>query len=128
MAEKLLTTKELADALGVCIRTIQRGWKKGRFQPERVTPGGHARYTMEQVEKFKCLVKPENHGSDKSQMASGTSTLPSGMTEAEFALNARRRIRETRKKRTFGMRNGSSTEPKTRAPEPPAPDSPFPWR
>jgi DNA-binding transcriptional MerR regulator len=46
---RLVTTGELADALGLHMRTIQRYRHDGLITPTIVTRGGHARWDIDQV-------------------------------------------------------------------------------
>jgi len=46
---RLVTTGELADALGLHMRTIQRYRAAGLITPTIVTRGGHARWDVDQV-------------------------------------------------------------------------------
>jgi predicted site-specific integrase-resolvase len=48
---KLLPTAEAAKAVGVDRRTLQRWWKAGDVTPAIVTPGGHARWDVEDLMK-----------------------------------------------------------------------------
>ena len=46
---RLVTTAELARALGLSTRTIQRYRQGGLLQPEVVSAGGHARWDVDKV-------------------------------------------------------------------------------
>ncbi|MFD1527946.1 helix-turn-helix domain-containing protein [Pseudonocardia aurantiaca] len=46
---ELLTTSELADALGVSLRSVQRYLADGKITPEHTTPGGHHRWDVDNV-------------------------------------------------------------------------------
>jgi DNA-binding transcriptional MerR regulator len=48
---RLVTTSELARALGLHMRTIQRYRAEGLITPEVETKGGHARWDVEQVKE-----------------------------------------------------------------------------
>lgn len=48
---RLVTTSELARALGLHSRTIQRYRAEGVITPEIETPGGHARWDIEKVKQ-----------------------------------------------------------------------------
>jgi hypothetical protein len=47
MAEKLVSTGEAAEAIGVGRVTLARWWKRGAVEPQLVTPGGHARWDID---------------------------------------------------------------------------------
>lgn len=47
--DRLVTTSELARALGLSGRTIQRYRREGVLKPEIASPGGHARWDIEKV-------------------------------------------------------------------------------
>lgn len=47
------TTLEVAQVLGVSVRTVERWRSEGKFTPSRSTKGGHSRYSLEQVVKMK---------------------------------------------------------------------------
>lgn len=49
----MYTTTKTANELGVTTQTIGRWRDAGRFVPDSRTPGGHWRYSAEQVEKAK---------------------------------------------------------------------------
>lgn len=44
-----LTTSQVADALGVDSSTVRHYRSAGRIEPSSLTPGGHARYDLEEV-------------------------------------------------------------------------------
>ncbi|MDN5919819.1 MAG: helix-turn-helix domain-containing protein [Pseudonocardia sp.] len=44
--DRLLTTAELARALSLSERTIQRYRQSGELIPDLVSPGGHARWSL----------------------------------------------------------------------------------
>lgn len=44
-----LTTHDVTIELGVSVRTVERWRESGYFTPALRTPGGHSRYTKEQV-------------------------------------------------------------------------------
>jgi hypothetical protein len=46
---RLVTTAELARALGLSARTIQRYRQTGLLEPELVSAGGHARWDVDKV-------------------------------------------------------------------------------
>jgi MerR-like DNA binding protein len=48
---RLVTTSELARALGLHTRTIQRYRAEGVITPEIETPGGHGRWDIEKVKQ-----------------------------------------------------------------------------
>jgi DNA-binding transcriptional MerR regulator len=48
---RLITTSELARALGLHMRTIQRYRAEGLITPEVETKGGHARWDIEKVKE-----------------------------------------------------------------------------
>ena len=55
---RLVTTSELARALGLHMRTIQRYRAEGLITPELETKGGHARWDVEKVkEQLRALRK-----------------------------------------------------------------------
>jgi hypothetical protein len=47
---RYLTTRQLADALGLSDSTVRHYRSEGRIVPIRQTPGGHARYDLGEVE------------------------------------------------------------------------------
>jgi DNA-binding transcriptional MerR regulator len=49
--ERLVTTSELARALSLSNRTIQRYRSLGVLVPELESPGGHARWDVEKVKQ-----------------------------------------------------------------------------
>ena len=49
MPGKLLTTAELAVELGLSERTLQRYRREGTLRPKLSTPGGHARWDLDDV-------------------------------------------------------------------------------
>ena len=56
--ERLVTTSELARALSLSRRTIQRYRSLGVLVPELESPGGHARWDIEKVkEQLRALRK-----------------------------------------------------------------------
>jgi DNA-binding transcriptional MerR regulator len=44
-----LTTPQLAAALGLSLRSVQRYHQDGKIQPEYTTPGGQHRWNLENV-------------------------------------------------------------------------------
>lgn len=50
-ARKLLTSRELADELGLSTRTISRYAREGSLVPTIVTPGGQYRWDLEDVKR-----------------------------------------------------------------------------
>jgi DNA-binding transcriptional MerR regulator len=50
-APRLVTTSELARALGLHMRTIQRYRAEGLITPEVETKGGHARWDVDSVKQ-----------------------------------------------------------------------------
>ncbi|HYH30874.1 MAG TPA: MerR family transcriptional regulator [Pseudonocardia sp.] len=50
-SERLVTTSELARALSLSNRTIQRYRSLGVLVPELESPGGHARWDVEKVKQ-----------------------------------------------------------------------------
>ncbi|MCG3756675.1 MerR family transcriptional regulator [Amycolatopsis sp. Poz14] len=51
MPARLVPTADAAKAIGVDRRTLQRWWKAGEVSPEVVTPGGHARWDVEDLKR-----------------------------------------------------------------------------
>ena len=49
MTDRLLTTGEAARELGLNSRSVARWAKQGRIRPTLVTPGGHFRWTVEDL-------------------------------------------------------------------------------
>jgi hypothetical protein len=47
---RYLTTRQLAEALGLADSTVRYYRSEGRIVPTRQTPGGHARYDLDEVE------------------------------------------------------------------------------
>jgi hypothetical protein len=68
----LLSTKDLAQQLGVAAGTVRYYRSAGRITPARQTPGGHARWSLEQVRR---------------QLAEPTAAAAAitGLTEEHFA-------------------------------------------
>jgi excisionase family DNA binding protein len=53
---ELLTTTELARALRLSVKSIQRYYRDGKIQPAYTTPGGHHRWNLEDVtEQLRAL-------------------------------------------------------------------------
>lgn len=50
-APKLVSTGVAADALGVAHNTLHQWWKKGDVTPTLVTPGGHARWDLDELKE-----------------------------------------------------------------------------
>jgi hypothetical protein len=50
LVARYLTTRQLADALGLSDSTVRHYRSEGRIVPTRQTPGGHARYDLDEVE------------------------------------------------------------------------------
>lgn len=46
----MYTPQHVSDLLGVSLRTLERWRSSGKFVPVMRTPGGHSRYSKEQVE------------------------------------------------------------------------------
>lgn len=46
-----VTSTELAKDLGVHVRTVQRWYRERKIIPEYVTPGGHPRYSTDDVRR-----------------------------------------------------------------------------
>jgi hypothetical protein len=66
----LLNTNELAQQLGVAASTVRYYRSSGRISPARQTPGGHARWSLEQVRR---------------QLAERTAAATTGLSEERFA-------------------------------------------
>ena len=66
----LINTNELAQQLGVAASTVRYYRSAGRISPARQTPGGHARWSLEQVRR---------------QLAEPTAAAITGLTEEHFA-------------------------------------------
>lgn len=66
----LLNTNELALELGVAASTVRYYRSSGRISPARQTPGGHARWSLEQVRR---------------QLAERPAAVITGLTEEHFA-------------------------------------------
>lgn len=47
-----LTRPQFAKRVGVSARTIERAMNAGKIRPSHFTPGGHARFTEDQVEEW----------------------------------------------------------------------------
>jgi DNA-binding transcriptional MerR regulator len=50
-SEELLTTSQLARALGLSVSSIKRYIAAGQIEPELTTPGGHYRWSVESVRR-----------------------------------------------------------------------------
>lgn len=50
---KWLTTQQVAEEIGVTIRTVERWRESGEFVPEKRTSGNHSRYTERQTCEMK---------------------------------------------------------------------------
>lgn len=48
-APKLVSTGVAAEALGVAHNTLHQWWQKGIVTPALVTPGGHARWDLDEL-------------------------------------------------------------------------------
>ena len=46
-----VTSTQLARDLGVHVRTVQRWYRERKIVPEYVTPGGHPRYSTEDIRR-----------------------------------------------------------------------------
>lgn len=66
----LLNTNELAQQLGVAASTVRYYRSSGRISPARQTPGGHARWSLEQVRR---------------QLSERPAAAITGLTEEHFA-------------------------------------------
>jgi hypothetical protein len=66
----LLNTNALAQQLGVAASTVRYYRSTGRISPARQTPGGHARWSLEQVSR---------------QLAQRPAAAITGLTEEHFA-------------------------------------------
>ncbi len=44
-----MQTEDVANDLDVTVRTVERWRESGYFVPDKKTPGGHSRYSREQV-------------------------------------------------------------------------------
>lgn len=49
-----LSTQNVAEILGVTVRTVERWRESGALIPEKRTNGNHSRYTEEQICQFKA--------------------------------------------------------------------------
>ena len=49
--EELLTTSQLARALGLSLSSIKRYISAGQIRPDLTTPGGHYRWNVESVRR-----------------------------------------------------------------------------
>ena len=49
--EELLTTSQLARALGLSLSSIKRYISAGQIKPDLTTPGGHYRWNVESVRR-----------------------------------------------------------------------------
>jgi excisionase family DNA binding protein len=49
--EGLLTSRDVAQRLGVSNRTVARWVREGKLRPEYVTPGGQSRFRWEDVRR-----------------------------------------------------------------------------
>ena len=49
--EELLTTSQLARALGLSLSSIKRYISAGQIKPDLITPGGHYRWNVESVRR-----------------------------------------------------------------------------
>jgi hypothetical protein len=50
-SENLVPTDTAAKAIGVSRRSLARWWKEGAVTPALVTPGGHARWDVEDLKR-----------------------------------------------------------------------------
>jgi len=66
----LLSTNELAQQLGVAASTVRYYRSSGLIRPARQTPGGHARWSLEQVRR---------------ELAERPAAAIAGLTEERFA-------------------------------------------
>jgi excisionase family DNA binding protein len=51
MVDRLLSTSEAAKALGISPRSLSRWVRMGKIRPTLVTPGGQARFDLEQLKR-----------------------------------------------------------------------------
>jgi hypothetical protein len=63
---RLLTSQQLADKLGMSVRSVQRWRTKGWITPTFVTPAGHTRWdedtVREQIEQVKEQIARDDDG------------------------------------------------------------------
>jgi hypothetical protein len=57
---RFLTTAELARILGLSDSTVRHYRMTGRITPQRQTPGGHARYDLDEVVAALGIVNPQD--------------------------------------------------------------------
>jgi predicted site-specific integrase-resolvase len=57
---KLLPTGDAADAIGVAHSTLARWFREGAVTPALVTPGGHARWDLEDLREQLRLKREAN--------------------------------------------------------------------
>jgi excisionase family DNA binding protein len=91
----MLKTKEFAAAVGVSVKTVERYVAAKKIIPLR-TPGGHARFTHEDIEQWHDL-KEQSRGSrsvEKSTTPTGPSPASPSLGDYLFVQNllAKRRI------------------------------------
>nr|WP_042198628.1 MerR family transcriptional regulator [Kibdelosporangium sp. MJ126-NF4] len=59
--DRLISTGEAAKQLGIGRTTLHSWWVNGLVEPEYVTPGGHARWDLQDLRRqIKELRKPED--------------------------------------------------------------------
>ena len=58
--EKLLHTSEAAKALGISARSIARWAAEGKIVPDLVTPGGHLRWSIENLRQQLLELRERN--------------------------------------------------------------------
>jgi DNA-binding transcriptional MerR regulator len=59
-ADKLLTTPELARALSLSTKSIQRYLRDGKIKPAYTTPGGHHRWDLADVTRQLRELRPRD--------------------------------------------------------------------
>jgi DNA-binding transcriptional MerR regulator len=61
--EELLTTSQLARALGLSLSSIKRYISAGQIKPDLTTPGGHYRWSVESVRQQLRELQQRRHDS-----------------------------------------------------------------
>jgi excisionase family DNA binding protein len=57
----LISSKDVARRLGVSQATVLRAVAKGLLRPALVTPGGHRRFSLQEVEAFAVSLESDSH-------------------------------------------------------------------
>lgn len=79
MAKQLVTTGKAAAALGVDPATLWRWQQSGRIRPSWVTPGGHARWNVDELRQQLGMTRGDEHVSEDLPVVAAVVTSPAGL-------------------------------------------------